>query len=830
MRLSGALDRVLQDVRYAVRMWRRTPGFTSVVALILALGIGANTAVFSLLDGVVLKSLPVERPDELVWFRHPGFSYPIFEQVRARERIFSGLFAWDIEELNVEWGEELESTQTLLASGEFYPTLGVEAIAGRTLGPQDDRPGGGAQGLVAVISEECWRRRFGGNPGIVGKTVRIERLPFMIIGVTRRGFFGVAAGMAPEITIPLTTFPTLKPEEADILRSPTSAWLHLMGRLKPGLTLQQAESALQTFWPQVMEATTNPGMPPDRRARYLSRRTRLEPGRSGFSRVRNQFAGPLWVLLALVGLLLLVACATVANLLLARVAARRREIAVRLALGAGRSRIVGQLMTEGLMLAGLGALSGLLVASWSSEGLVRLLSTTRDPIALDLAPDSRVLTFTVALAAATAILFALAPAYRATAVDPGPALKEAASVLREGRRRWWLGKSLVVSQVALSMLLLVGAALFTRSLTLLLSQDAGFDRTNLFIVSTDPLFAGYRGPRLVTYYAQLLERIKAAPGVRSASLSYVPPISNDMGSWTQSISIDGAPPQPESETYTFFSAVSAGYFDTVGTRLLQGRDFGPADDESGPRTVIINESLARAFFPHQNRLGRRISIGRHAARRNLEIVGVVQDAKYQRLQEPTRRIAYVPYRQFPEFAGGSNLVAEVRVAAASTAVADAIRRQIRALDRAVPVRLETVTDRIRESLVKERVLAIMSAVLGGVALLLASAGLYGLMAYTVSRRTNEIGIRIALGAAERTVLWMVLRESLVVAALGLAAGLGASLALGRLIGRWLYGLTGTDPVALGAASTIMLGVAMVAAYLPARRAARVDPTVALRRE
>lgn len=814
----AALERLGRDLRYGSRALLRNPGFAGVAMLSLALGIGANTAVFSLLNAVVLKTLPVRNPEELVSFRHPSFSYPIFEQVRERAAIFSGIFAWDLQRFHVDWNGDPQSTEVLLVTDEFYPTLGVPAFLGRTIHP-------GEEGPVAVISYACWQRRFAGDPGIAGRNIRIDRVPVTIVGVAPPGFFGVAPGITAEITVPVAVLPRLRPQDADILQRTAQAWLHFMARLKPGVGLRQADASLQVFWPQVMEAVTDPRMPADRRQRYLSRTTGLVPAGTGYSRVRNEFSQPLWLLLGLVALVLLVACATVANLLLARSSVRRREIAVRQALGASRSRLIRQLLTEALLLAGMGAACGILFAYWGARALLALLSTARDPIVLDLAPDWRVLCFTMAVAFATALLFALAPALRATRADPGGALKDTSRIA--GRERWRLGKGLVVAQVALSLLLLAGAALFIRSLLHLKFLDPGFEVRNVLLVAADPLAAGYRGPRLAAFYRELLERLRSVPGVQSASLSWVPPVSNQMGGWTGIVSVDGVP-QPGARDNTYFNPISPGYFATLGTPILQGRDFGPHDNESGLKAAIVNESLARYFFPGGTPIGRRISIGRDESRQDLEVVGVVKDAKYQYLQEPPRRIAYLPYLQLPEFLAANNLVAEVRTTASATA--DAIRREARALDAAVPVEMETLAARIDESLIKERVIAAISAFLAAIALILACAGLYGLMAYTVARRTNEIGIRMALGARERSVLWMVLRESLALAFAGVIVGLGASLALARLVASMLHGTAATDPLGLSTAAALMLAVAGFAGYLPARRASRIDPMVALREE
>ena len=816
---------MIGDIRYALRVLVKAPGFTAVVVLILALGIGANTAVFTVINGVILKSLPVREPGQLVYFRNPSFSYPIFQQVKARGQIFSALFAWNHDRLNVAWNGESDATQALLVSGDFHAALGLRATVGRTIEAADDDVGASP---VVVLSDRSWRRRFAGDPAAIGKTVRIEGLPFTVVGVTPPDFFGVAPGMDPEITIPLTMVVRLRPQSAGILQQPTTGWLRLMGRLKPGLTLRQANSAVEVFWPQVLQATTSTDMPADRRQRFLSRTTSLASARTGYSSVRSEISRPLWLLLGLVCLLLAVACASVANLMLARASARTREIAVRIALGAGRRRVLRQLLAESLVLAVLGSACGVLLAIWGSDALVRLFSTTRDPFVLDLRPDGRVLGFTLGVAVLTCLGFSLVPAFRAARVDPGPVLKESGRILGRERKRWRLARSLVVSQVSVSVLLLSGTALFTRSLTGLLALDPGFRPDNVLLLVTDPAMAGYRG-RETAFHRQLLDRLQGTAGVESASLSVFAPITDTDGAWTGSVSIDGTP-APEQGQYTYFNAVSPGYFATLGTPLLRGRDFGPQDGASAPRTTIVNEAVARAFFPGQDPIGHRIGLGREASRQALEIVGVVKDAKYQRLQEPTRRIAYLPFLQSADSLKGVELVAEVRTTLPAAAMVETIRKQVRGIDRAIPLRFETLSDRIHDTLTTERVVAVVSAVLGAVALLLATASLYGLMAYTVTRRTGEIGVRVALGASRAAVLWLVLEESLRLALAGVCVGLAASLGLGRFLESLLYGVTARDPLALGVACALMTSVAALAGFLPARRASRVDPAVALRQE
>jgi predicted permease len=591
------------------------------------------------------------------------------------------------------------------------------------------------------------------------------------------------------------------------------------------VTPEQGNQVLQHLWPQILVATAAPGMPSDRRTQYLERRTALVPGYAGFSRVRNRFAEPLWILLGLVALLFAIACASAANLLLARGVERQRELAVRLALGASRSRLVRQFITEAAVWSALAALAGMLLATWAGNGLVAMMANREESIVLDLAPNGRITLFVLALTFLTVTLCSIIPALRATKIAPAPALKVIPGGSAGLLRPWSIGRTLVAAQVALTMVLLVGGALFVRSLSQVLGQEAGFDRSTVLIVAADAQAAGYEGDRLIEFYRTLGERLAAIPGVASASLSRYPPISNDEGSWTQSIAVVGAPATPESSREVHFNTVSPGYFATVGTRLLRGRDFSAADNASGPRVAIVNESLARKFFPGDNPIGRRISIGRDARRQDLEIVGLVTDAKYQNLQEPARTIAYLPVAQQ---ARARNLYVEVRPAGSISAIVEPIRRGVRAVDGTVPMRIETVADRIRESLVRERTMAVLASTMGIVALVLASTALYGMLAYAVSRQTKELGLRLALGARQSAVIALVMRECLLLAAAGVVVGIGGSLALGRFARTLLYQINPTDGVSLLAAVALMLIVAAFAGFIPARRASRVDPVIALK--
>jgi putative ABC transport system permease protein len=811
------IEEACQDTRYAARSMLRQPAFALAAVGILAFGAGATTCVFGLLDALVVRSLPIERADRLARFSDPAFSYPVFREVQARVPVFDGLFGWSIDRTYVDWsgrGGELATADVLETTAEFFPTLRVRASIGRTFDASD--------AAAAVITYAAWKRHFGADPSAVGKLIDVGDVPLTIVGVAPPGFFGVAPGLEPEVIIPISA----RHGTADsVLTSASSVWLNLMGRLKDGVTLAQADAALQTIWPAVLEATTNAGMPAGRRARYLARKTSLESARTGFSSVRLRFADALWLLMALVGLLLAIACASVANLLLARGAARRREIAVRLAIGAKRARIFRQILTESLVLTLVGAAIGLLLASWAGGLVVAFLGTSRERLALDTAPGWRTIGFSVALAAVVAAMSALLPALNAARGEVTGGLKTSAA--DSGLlRRWSAGKILVAAQVALAIVLLAGAALFGRSLQRLLSLDTGLDADRVLVVSADAGGAGYKGRAQRQFDLQLLERLRALPGVEQAALSWMPPISNDMGNWTQSIALDGGAPRDDVPS-VYFNGISPQYFETVGMRLRRGRGIDETDTQEAPKVVVINESLARQFFRGQDPVGHRIAIGKAASRKDLEIIGVVQDAKYRTLQEPSRNIAYLAIAQVEDVTAGRDLFAEVRTTHRAGIAAQA-RQAVRGLDARVPVRVETVDDRIRESTLTERLMAVLAGALGIGAMVLACASLYGLLAYATSRHAREIGLRLALGATRGSVVWMVQRESLRVTSAGVGIGLAGALALGRFVRALLFQVAPSDPLSLAAAGGAMLLVAATAAFVPARRAASIDPALSLK--
>ncbi len=840
-RMGHHLETLWQDLRYGLQMLRRNPGFTAVAALSLALGIGANTAIFSLMDAVLLKMLPVKNPEQLVFLERrgvrkdakegSGLSYAFFEQLRAQREAIAGVCAFDDRwRLNVVVDGQAEVAQGQLVSGGFFATLGVNALLGRILTEDDDKIPGGHP--VAVISYNYWQRRFARDPAISGKSVAVNGYPFTIIGVTPPDFFGVTVGESPDLWAPAMMRAQFFPGDS-IEQYFNSRLENVLARLKPEVTEQQALAVLTVVLQQTLAAPSSSQLLPEEQQSLREQGIALRPASRGFSSLREQFSEPLRILMAAVGLILLIACANVANLLLARATARKKEIAVRLALGASRIRLIRQLLTESMLLALIGGALGLLFAWWGSGFLLALVGSGRDPVFLKLTLDLRVLGFTAAASLLAGVLFGLAPAWRATRVDLTPALKDAARG-SGASSRLGLGKTLVVVQVALSLLLLIGAGLFARSLGKLKSLDAGLNRENVLLISTDPEMIGYlRGRQIADLYQRMLERIKAIPGVRSTSLSPQGLLSTS-GTNT-SVFVQGRaerpednPSSPDPMNMPFAGEVGPEYFETVGMTILRGRGLTVHDGENAPRVAVINETFARYYFGDENPLGRRFGLGPETSGQ-IEIVGVVKDAKYNSLREPALRTYYVPYFQYSDRWGGTTF--QIRTAADPTGVIAAIRQAAREIDANLPLyNVKTLAKQVDESLAQERLIGAVSSFFGLLALLLAAIGLYGIMAYAVSQRTHEIGVRMALGAHRGAVLRMMLRQGMKLVLIGVGLGIAASLAVTRVIASQLFVVTPTDPVTFIGAPILLLIVALLACFAPARRATKVDPLDAIRCE
>jgi putative ABC transport system permease protein len=836
------IDALSQDLRYALRALRRSPGFACAAILSLALGIGANTAIFSLTDAVILKSLPVRHPEELLQVMmgkeaYGGYSNPTWEHLRDRQDVFSGIFAYSRWGFNLASGGEARSVNGVYVSGQYFDTLGVRTVLGRTLAPADDTRGCAGS---AVLSYGFWQREYGGRADVLGKTISIDRHPIKIVGVTERGFSGAEVGASADVMAPLCAIALIGsgyPRMLDTNYYPVG-WLQVMARLKRGVSANQATARLKALAPQIYQAAFEQQglvredgrqLGPKDRDQYLAQTFGTQPAGNGISSLRREYRETLMVLMTTVGVVLLIACANVANLLLARGATREREIAIRMAVGGGRGRLVRQLLTESLLLSGIGAVLGVLFAEWGARLLVRSLDAS-----LDLTLDVRVLAFTMAVAVLTSLLFGIVPAWRGTRVDPQSAMKANARGVIEGTKLR-LGKALVTAQIALSLLLVVGAALMLSTFWKLVSLDAGFDRGHVLLVGADLRSGHYPMDRWSAVYREMLERLRAIPGVRSASVSYITPVCHCR--WAGEVTIEGYTPKSRSDGMASFNNVSDGYFETLGTSIAGGRDFNSHDTSTSPKVAIVSKSFAQKYFGAANPLGQhfRIRDGRGSqvawslTGGPVEIVGIAKDAKYGSLREEPSPFVFIPWSQGG--VPGPLTSFELRPAVGTpTALIPAVKSAIGKVNRDVSIAFETLAAKVDDSISRERLLATLSGFFGGLALLLATIGLYGVMSYNVVRRRNEIGIRMALGAEQSRVLRMVLEEVAILVGVGLLVGLGAAAATTRFVASFLYGVNSNDPWTLSLASGVLALVAGVAGFLPARRASRLDPMSALREE
>jgi predicted permease len=814
----------MPNLRDAVRSLVATPVVSVVAILSLALGIGANTAIFSILDSLVLRTLPVREPQRLVSIDRGSWTNPIWEAIRDHQQAFAGAAAWSPTRFNLAAGGQTELVDGLWASGQFFDVLGVPAILGRTFTAEDDRRGGGPDGPIAVISYSFWQRRFAGSADVVGKPLTVERVGYTIVGVTPPGFFGAEVGRAFDIAIPIGTEPLVRGRESSLDRR-SYWWLNITLRLKSGQDLDAATAALRGMQPQIRELTMPQDWAEQYKKTYLNEAFTVVPAARGSSGLRRRYQQPLTAIMVVVVLVLLIACVNIANLLLARASARRHELSVRVALGASRSRIARQLLTESLLLSGVGALAGLLIARWSSALLVRQLSSTTNTVFLSLGLDWRALGFTALIAVATAILFGVTPALRASRVQPSEALKEQGRGVVGDRFR--LGSLLVVFQVALSVILVVAAGLFVRTFWSLTHVDLGFDQGPVLIANInaqrlqlDPL----QRPEL---FERLRQAAGSVPGVASAALSAVTPVSG--GTWNNVVEIPGAPARSERERLTNINLLSPAWFTTMGTPLIAGRDFTDRDVTGSAAVAIVNQAFARKFFDGGNPLGRRVvqpgSPTRPAIDR--EIVGYVQDAVYRALREPIPPTMYLPLPQQPD--PPSSIAINVRAAGGSPALlTKSVAAALTGVNKDVAITFRMLSEQVNASLIQERIVAMLSGFFGGLALLMAGLGLYGVTSYAVSRRRTEIGIRMALGAAPGSVVRMVLGHVAVLVGVGVALGAGTSLWASRFVTTLLYGLQPRDPSTLVLAGLVLSLVGALAGWIPARRAARIDPARVLR--
>ncbi len=837
---------VLQDVRYAIRMLVKSPGFAVIAVLTLALGIGANTAIFSLIDAVMLKTLPVKDPRSLVllawdnnkWPGHWGqdgddsrlsFSYPAFEQFREQNQSLSSVFAWvplgfTPQNTTVSVNGQPTLANGMMVTGNYFSGLGVTPLMGRGI-IDSDEPEGAAR--VAVISYAYWTRQFARDPSVVGKNVELNGIPFTIVGVTPPQFFGVQPGMAPEIWMAFADKQNLRPwgdnpyHGTSVFTAKDWICLNIMGRLRRSVSRTQAEAELDTIFRNALTADWKPDRPDQ--VPHLQ----LWGASQGIAELREGFAKPLYILMGAVGLVLLIACANLATLLLARATGRKKEITIRLAMGASASRIVCQLLTESLLLSLIGGLLGLVVAGWATEGLLAMISSGDSRVILDVRPDSTVLLFTALASTLTGILFGIAPAFRAAKVDLASAMKDTATNVTEGRRGHVLGKALVVAQVSASLVLMIGAGLFVRTLQNMQNKSLGFNQNNLLLFGLDPTRKGYHAERLVNLFTQLHQQIKALPGVKAATLYEFAPLTG----WSSNTSatIEGSS-RKISDPIARFGSVGPDFFATMQIPIVLGRDISDSDTMNSPKVAVVNETFVHHFFGDENPIGRSFHIGGVGEDPlRFEIVGVIKDVELTDVHDPPRPKAFFSYTQAPDRL--NTMYFEVRAAGDPRGLVSEVRDVVRQADPDLPLmNLRTQVEQTGEALVQERLFARLSSFFGLVALMLACIGLYGTMAYSVTRKTHEIGIRMALGAKPGDVLGMVIGQGLRLAAVGVAIGIVAGAGLTRWIASMMYGVSATDPVTFAAVSALLILVASLACYIPARRAMRVDPLIALRYE
>ena len=824
-----------RDLCYGVRTLARSPGFTAIAVLTLALGIGANTTIFQLLDAVRLRNLPVANPGELTLIRladlpgkrgsqetvYPALNNPLWEYIRDHQHVFSQVLAWSPANLGITEGDHERLAQGLFVSGDFFNTLGVQPALGRLFTSSDDRPGCGAAGVV--VSDAFWRSQSGADPQIVGRTLIIGRKSVPILGVTPPGFTGPEVGHSFDVAVPICSQSAYW-TDGNWLDSSTDWWLTVIGRLKTGGSLSTANAGLEAFSPAAFEASLRKDYPAENVRDYLQFRLVADPAPGGVSWLRDRYESPLWMLLGLAGFVLLIACANLANLMLARGSGRVREFAVRLSLGATKERLIWQLLWESLLLVLLGAVSGLLLARVLAKSLVALLSTQGDSLFVDLHADWRVLGFTALLAATTVLLFGLVPAFRVTSLAPSEAMKGGSprTGATQGSNR--LRRGLMITQVALSLVLVTGAVLFAQTLTNLLSVDAGFRQDNILVTRLDlsKLRLPVRHRRVVK--EEIVDRLRDVAGIESAAQVGIVPLSGS--SIDNRIWADGENRQSGFESN--FNRTGSGYFKTIGTPLLAGRDFDEHDTPNSPKVAIVNEEFARRFGKSAVGLRIRREATPHEPETAFEIVGLVKDAKYKDLREKMEPMVYLPISQEQDPDPFERVM--IRSTLPLAVLTTSLKSAVAAINPDINVDFRVFKTQIQESLLPERLMAALSGFFGILAALLTAVGLYGVISFLVARRTHEIGIRMALGAGKRHVLSSILRETLLLTLIGIGVGLPITFLVARLVAGMLFGVKPNDPAALALAVLALCGVSLAAAFIPARRAAAVDPMVALRDE
>ncbi|MCG6920607.1 MAG: ABC transporter permease [Acidobacteria bacterium] len=845
------MESLWQELRFALRGLTKSKTFTAVAVASLALGIGANTAMFTLLDQALLRRLPVKEPHRIVLVRMDGhyygstwgsslaISYPLYQDLRDNNQVFEGMFCRFPTRASLGFGDRTERVSAELVSSGYFQVLGVGTALGRGLLPEDNHAPGGRP--VVVLAHDYWQSRFAADPSIVGRTVAVNGHKLTVVGVTAAGFHGVQLEYVPQIYVPMAMQPQMMPGW-DFLEDRRTRFVNAFGRLESGRTLAQAQASLQPFVEGVLrteveESSFSRASAEDREA-YLKMTVDVRPAGQGPSYLRRQLETPLVLLMGLTAGVLLIACANVANLLIARAAVRSQEIAIRLALGASRVQIARQLLVEGLLLAGLGAAAGVALAYATNQMVFAMMPPYIANLKLSPAPDLRILGFTIAVAATAALVFGLAPAVQSARAQLAPALKDQAGALAGGKKQAHFRKALVTAQVAISVLLLVGAGLFVRSLMNLRELGPGFETQNLLAFNVDPSTGSYTLEESKAFHTRFGEELRSLPGVSAVGQAAVGILQDS--SWDTSITVEGHVPGPDGSLNAYMNSVSPGYFEALGVSVVAGRDFTLQDTEQVkhreddddswvPRVVVVNESFARHYFGDASPLGRHIGFGDDpGTRADMEIVGVVGDIKYRNLRDEIPIQAFIPYLASTRV---GDMTYYVRTSLAPETAVSQARERLRTLDPNLPLYgVRTLEQRLSDSLLIERLIAGLSAAFGLLATLLASVGLYGVLAYNVTRRTREIGLRLALGALSRDMLWLVLREALVLLGIGLVVGLPAALGLAHYARAQLFGVSFADPVSLGLAILGLGLAATLAGLIPARRASRLDPTQALRHE
>ncbi|MBM3726872.1 MAG: ABC transporter permease [Acidobacteria bacterium] len=831
---------LIPDVRFALRAMRRSPLFTAVAILSLALGIGANTAIFTILDQLMLRSLPVRDPENLVMLFQRGahngsnmggrmHSYPIYQDFQQKAAPLAEVLCRRLADTSISVDQQTERVRTELVSGNYFSMLGVKPALGRVFSSQeDDRVFQGHP--VVVLGYDYWQSRFGGSRDVIGKKILVNNYPMTIVGVSAAGFAGIDPARAAQIRVPVLMHKVVTPEWTWVHMSDRrTRWVQVFARLKPGYTAETARPGMQVLFRQIREMEA--GMPaaakwsPFARQRFLEGSIHVEKAGTGYSELRNSFSNALVVLMAMVGLVLLIACANVANLLIARAFARQKEIAVRLSLGASRGQLVRQLLVESMMLAAAGGALGVGLASLLTRSLLAFIPQDGDVLLIQAEPDGRVLAFTLGVTLLTGLVFGLMPALRASRPDLWGSLKDAVGAIAGGGGSLVVRKGLVSAQVALSFLLLFGAGLFVRSLQNLRNMDTGYEELdNVITFGVAPALNGYTEERANPFYRSLTDSLNATTGFRSAAAAAVGVLAGD--EWDSSMSVEGHKAKDGEDMQAFMNSFTPGYFKTMGIRVLEGRDFEWRDAAGQSKVAIVNEKFARHFFGQRSAIGRRLGWGGGPdAKLDIEIVGVVEDSLQEGPREGGRRQVFLPK------SGNGRAAYYVRANVASTAAYSAIRAEMKRLDPAMPVYdLRTLSNQLDQTLLTERLVAMLSAGFGLLATLLAAVGLYGVMAFVVTRRTKELGLRMALGAAPDGVIWLVMREVMLLLGIGLAIGVPAALGLGRYVAAQLYGIKPADPGVIAVTVVVLLVVSGLAGFVPARRASRIDPIIALRYE